>query len=580
MILGILYVAPDSSRLPKCLQRATEMLDEELDDNSKMAAAMMLLSCCNLTGDMDRAATVAARGRVLVRNHHSTPFVKMWWHLRHGYFLTSLGRCAEAEIELGLADSIAEAHGFRHQSTNTALIGSYLALNRVVTGDLAGARRAHDKVAAVQDDLRPMSRWHTVESRMTCELAAGNFDLATHLGEICIEYSEASGMIYIQLVSRCHHAIALAAIGRRQPLAAQLATIRRMARGTCFRRFEYVAILLESWDELAHGDHGRGCALLSAAFESIRVGEPPFPHPLLATEMFRDLMGRACDASIAFDQVAALIRRYRLAAPRLATDRWPWPVKLRTLGRFEIEVEGTPLRFSGKAPKKPLALLKAVIALGPSAVPAAALRDALWPDEEAVGARKSLDITIARLRKLLGRSEAIIVSDDAVSLDARLVWVDAWSFARMADSVEAAVDPVTARTLACEQYAGAFLPGDSDVSWTFERREQLRSRFVRLTEVAAAGLESEARWDDAVSRYHRGLEADPLAETFYQGLMRCHLAHGRHAEGMAVYRRLRQTLSVVLRIAPSEQSRSLAKSLQQEGAGRDAIAWPLQPPGP
>ncbi|MBX9965042.1 MAG: bacterial transcriptional activator domain-containing protein, partial [Burkholderiales bacterium] len=57
-----------------------------------------------------------------------------------------------------------------------------------------------------------------------------------------------------------------------------------------------------------------------------------------------------------------------------------------------------------------------------------------------------------------------------------------------------------------------------------------------------------------------------LAESFHQGLMRCYQALGRHAEGMSVYRRLRQTLSLTLGIVPSERSQALARALQQDGA--------------
>ena len=85
-----------------------------------------------------------------------------------------------------------------------------------------------------------------------------------------------------------------------------------------------------------------------------------------------------------------------------------------------------------------------------------------------------------------------------------------------------------------------------------------------LVEAVAQADEAAGQWDKAITHYLKGLEADDLAEQFYQGLMRCYAALGRHAEGMAVFRRLRQTLSVVLSIAPSEASQSLAKALQRE----------------
>ncbi|HUF22478.1 MAG TPA: bacterial transcriptional activator domain-containing protein, partial [Burkholderiales bacterium] len=60
----------------------------------------------------------------------------------------------------------------------------------------------------------------------------------------------------------------------------------------------------------------------------------------------------------------------------------------------------------------------------------------------------------------------------------------------------------------------------------------------------------------------RGLDADPLAEMFYQGLMRCYARQGRHAEAISTYRRLRQTLSVVLGVAPSAGTEALVRELR------------------
>jgi hypothetical protein len=47
--------------------------------------------------------------------------------------------------------------------------------------------------------------------------------------------------------------------------------------------------------------------------------------------------------------------------------------------------------------------------------------------------------------------------------------------------------------------------------------------------------------------------------------MRCYLALQRAAEGMTVFRRLRQTLSVVLGVAPSPASEAAARALNQAG---------------
>ena len=74
-------------------------------------------------------------------------------------------------------------------------------------------------------------------------------------------------------------------------------------------------------------------------------------------------------------------------------------------------------------------------------------------------------------------------------------------------------------------------------------------------------LEASCCWDQAIDWYLRGLESDDLSESFYRGLMCCYQETGRRAEALSVFRRMRQTLSVTLGIAPSEQSQALYQAL-------------------
>ena len=77
------------------------------------------------------------------------------------------------------------------------------------------------------------------------------------------------------------------------------------------------------------------------------------------------------------------------------------------LGRFEIVKEGTPLRFNGKAQQKPLAMLKALIALGGRNVSEFHIAEALWPDSDGDMQHQSLATTLYRLRQILGEKEMI-----------------------------------------------------------------------------------------------------------------------------------------------------------------------------
>jgi DNA-binding SARP family transcriptional activator len=59
-----------------------------------------------------------------------------------------------------------------------------------------------------------------------------------------------------------------------------------------------------------------------------------------------------------------------------------------------------------------------------------------------------------------------------------------------------------------------------------------------------------------------GEEVAGLVEVFYQRLMHCYLRTNRLSEGMAVYRRCCQTLSVILGLQPEPATESLYLALR------------------
>jgi len=116
-----------------------------------------------------------------------------------------------------------------------------------------------------------------------------------------------------------------------------------------------------------------------------------------------------------------------------------------------------------------------------------------------------------------------------------------------------------------ESYRGSFLPAEPEDKQVVVMRLKLRDLLSRLVSALGRQLEAAGDWETALACYRRGIDADELAEEFYQGVMRCHAGMGRTAEGVAAFRRLRQTLSVVLGVKPSPKSEQL---LQLLGSGR------------
>lgn len=248
-------------------------------------------------------------------------------------------------------------------------------------------------------------------------------------------------------------------------------------------------------------------------------------------------------------------------ADGIASDR---PVQVGTLGRFGVCVAARPLEFARKVPKRPLSVLKAIIALGSPGVCEHRLADALWPDSEGDAARQALNMALHRLRRLLGRPRAVVVRDGRVGLDPRLCRVDVWEFERLTASLEdrsaTADDAAHSLRRIFALYRGEFLYGDED-PWLIPARERLREKFVRGVATQAECLGQAGRWHEKLNFLRRAIDVDERAEAFYQGIMRATLHLDRKAEGLAVYRRLARTFQVQQCAAPNTDSERLRRSL-------------------
>jgi len=235
--------------------------------------------------------------------------------------------------------------------------------------------------------------------------------------------------------------------------------------------------------------------------------------------------------------------------------QWPWPVAICTLGEFIIRRHGEPLVSKGKAQKKPLELLKALIAHGGRNVDAAMLTALLWPDAEGDVAKTSFDSNLYRLRKLLDVDTALVLAEGKLSFNPVVVWIDTWGF-------ESALDADPPRVSAgLSLYRGHFLSLESAMTWALPLRDRLQAKLARS--VLAEGQRLEERSDFAAARalYERALELDNLAEALYRRLMVCQRELGDPAGALTTYRRCRELLSIVLNRKPAAETEALRASL-------------------
>jgi DNA-binding SARP family transcriptional activator len=283
-------------------------------------------------------------------------------------------------------------------------------------------------------------------------------------------------------------------------------------------------------------------------------------HPLrCGSRLAAQLCARALEWDIEPAFIRAIVKRRRLKAPDDAPAIWPWPLRIRTLGGFEIAHDGEPVADKGRA-QKSLELLQLAIALGGEQVPIERLVKALWPGEGREGAQQAFDTTLHRLRKLLGAEEALRVADRRLSIDTDLAWVDALVLQRKLKALEEARGGSSGDWRALVAlYQGHFLPHRTGEAWADEARERLWGGLRRL--LVDAARKSRADGDTALAQrlLYFIVDLDALAEDAIAELMRLHLARGEAAEALRVFRRCEAALASELKVQPGEKLKALAE---------------------
>ncbi len=422
-------------------------------------------------------------------------------------------------------------------------------------GDIAASGLWLKRMASYAEGIASHRGSHYHYAAAQHHMLVGDFAVADTHADEAVTIAEAAGWLFFEALARATRCEVLLEAAKLDEAEAELERLEALLSRSATRIVALTARLLDADICFARGHEAAGMEALGAAMVLGRE-HGNYRISLGAARVAR-LLARSLRAEIEPVYVRELIRRSDVVSPDPFDETWPWPIRIITLSAFAVIVDGAPLAFPRKTPKRLLALLKAIAAYGGRAVPEQKLIDALWPDDEGDFARNALTIAIHRLRKLLGDAEAIVVSGGTIGLNPTRCWLDLWTL----EHLLAIHDPGDAIPR-CERvfalYQGDFLAGDEDVPWTATRRELLRARFARMVESRAAMRGA----DDAIAVFARGIEAAPKVEALYQGLMQYHLAHGRMTEGLAVYARLRETLGESVGTDPTPATERLLGSLR------------------
>jgi two-component SAPR family response regulator len=322
-------------------------------------------------------------------------------------------------------------------------------------------------------------------------------------------------------------------------------------------------------------DSGGRDEVLASLKDALSIGHR---HGFTCSLWWRpDAMAELCAMALAHDMevdyVRHIIRTNRLTPVDSAMDlrSWPWSFQVFTLGKFRLVKEGTTQSLVGKGSRRPLELLKVLIALGGRDVRVEHLTDILWPNTDGDYAYGSFTSTLHRLRRLLEVDEAVTLQDGRLNLNAEYFWVDTWTIEKLfaaTDRDAAAWLSFASVTAAAEHlldlYRGAFLEDESKLSCHIVLREHLRGKMQRLLTKIARHAKESSHIEAASSFFERAIDADPLCEGFYRDLMLLYDALGRRTEALDVYGRCHTVLTSRLRASPSPETIAIYDKLSHE----------------
>jgi LuxR family maltose regulon positive regulatory protein len=566
MFYALLWRRPYHDAIGPWVERLEQLVEKTSDIGQRIMIGSYLSTYYMFMGSHSKLAFLQNLLRPQSRSAETAPLAEILWHSFEAvyYWLKVLPLDALASANHGIAK--ANSTGVHLVDFSLYTHGTYAAL---LAGDFQSADEYLGKLAAITNGNRRLELGYYYYARGFAALLREDFPAALLHAEKALRLTLEVGAPAPEAMCRIGLAQVHLELKNYKQAGVELAHAHRISSGMRSKWFEYLCSLGEAQSALDQKDEAGGIAFLQKALVLGRA-EGYMNHEWRRPAVMTRLCEKALEAGIEVEYVQDLIRKRGLVAesPPLHLENWPWALKIHTLGRFGMIKDGKPVAFQGKIQKKPLDMLKALIASGGRDVSEVQLTDALWPDAAGDAAHSAFSTTLQRLRQSVGSEKAVQLKEGKVTLDARYCWVDAWAFERTLNDVESLLQDKESKKAiellekAVSLYRGDFLGGDTNQPWAISMHERLRSKFIRAVARLGRSWEEKGRWGEAVRWYLKGLDVDSITEEFYQGLMRCYQKLGRKAEALGVYERCRKTLSSVLGVEPSSVTESVCRNIK------------------
>jgi hypothetical protein len=490
-LLALVHYAPGHPALRAAAADARTLALAPGDDRVRLTAgAGYNLHVGWWHGDVDDLRPLVEALGPIARRPGADPVASMFWLTLEAPCHLLAGDEAAAARAADEARELSRRFGVRAFDASLVTQAIWGAL---VRDDVAAARDAMGRLGAVGRPGNPMDISLLRSFQAAVAQREGAYAEAIRFGEEAKALAERVGYPNAHVFSDLILARAYARSGRPDAEAAAdaaCASARRKVDALRSPSTAHVLALVEADRALraGRGEDARGA--LERAAGTARAGAVHARY-LFSGDELASLWDAALRSGVATADVRAHVRARGLRAPPGAGEEWPWPVRIRALGSFEVEREGEVISGRPRAPRKPLDLLCVLVASGGRDVAEGVITDALWPDAEGDAAQHALETTLYRLRRMIG-PEVVIQRDRKLSLARDRCWVDAHELegrlaAGLSDLERRASkeDAEEAERIAA-LYRGPLLADALDEPWAAAARERIRRKL--------------ARWLDGVAR--------------------------------------------------------------------------------
>ncbi|BHH82392.1 hypothetical protein LA52FAK_06810 [Desulforhopalus sp. 52FAK] len=560
MFMSLVFRQPDHPEFASWKAKAMDVLTEERDISLRIFTCFFLLSHSYWTGNLGVASNVLQEIKAMAESPDAEPFARIM-----GHFAVSWHGRMEGDYK---TTQTAVENGLQLSAQTGIVIWNFIlkmqgAVSSLSEGNADEADIWLDELSANLSQCRRFDVFYYYHERAWQALIRGKIQEAYAYQQSALDniYKAGAkpiiGVAHFGMSQVCHE------IGKFKERDSHLAECRRYGKLCNSRLYLFLADLSEAQYRIDNGDKDRAVELLKQTMAIGRV-EGYYNFSFWRTSFITPVIVFCLKHDIEVEYAQKIIQKRNLQTPDppVELENWPWMLRVYTLGRFSIIKDGVALKFGKKSSIKILELLKAIIAFGGRDVSESRLSDVLWPDSDGDAAHQALATTLFRLRKWLGVQNAIIRSEGLISINPHICWVDAWCIERLlGKSVQLDIADDTLYSKVVQMYSGHFLVQDTDKPWATIMRERLRFKMVRTIATVAAHLFDRDKHHESITCYRRGIEFAPLAEEFYQGLLKNYSALGETAKALKVYDELKSILVDALNIEPSQVTQALHKQL-------------------